>query len=104
MGLREIPLARFMKVDRTAAERKGGTSAAERARRHAENLLVKTARGLDIADCKPQMIKVFHAKNGHRHPILLLNEGRKKAAGGFSPYPAQLPEPASKDKAAPLND
>ena len=73
VGLREIPLAHFMKIDLTVAERKGGAPVAERERRHAEHLLIKTARGLDVGDCKHQMIEVFHAKNGHRHPILLLD-------------------------------
>ena len=73
VGLREIPLAHFMKIDLTVAERKGGAPVAERERRHAEHLLIKTARSLDVGDCKHQMIEVFHAKNGHRHPILLLD-------------------------------
>lgn len=73
VGLREIALAHFMKIDLTVAERKGGAPVAERERRHAEHLLIKTARGLDVGDCKHQMIEVFHAKNGHRHPILLLD-------------------------------
>ena len=41
VGLRGIPLAHFMKIDLTIAERKGGAPVAERERRHAEHLLIK---------------------------------------------------------------